>query len=99
MTKDIILHVLKEATPYMDRIAIRREALTKGDEQMYNYSFSLAFDREKHTDHNRLCNAVKAANMQLISKGEAPLCGESRTEMDKFCCIAAGREELVNYVD
>ena len=42
--------LVKEATPYLDRIAVRREALTKGDEELYNYSFSIAFDREKHVD-------------------------------------------------
>lgn len=97
--KDYINFIVREATPYMDRIAVRREALTKGDEELYDYSFSISFDRAKHIDHERLINAVHAINVQRLSDGEAPLCGESRTEMAKFCCVAAGRAELVNYVD
>lgn len=91
--------LVKEATPYLDRIAVRREALTKGDEELYNYSFSIAFDREKHVDHERLLKAVRTINFQLVANGQEPLCSEDRREAARFCCITAGREELVNYVD
>lgn len=97
--KNYVNFVVREATPYMDRIAVRREAITKGDEELYDYSFSIAFDREKHIDHERLLKAVRTVNFQLVSDGREPLCSEDRREAARFCCIAAGREELVNYVD
>lgn len=83
----------------MDRIAVRREALTKGDEKLYDYSFSISFDRAKHVDHERLLKAVRTVNFQLVSNGQKPLCSEDRCDAARFCCIAANREELVNYVD
>ncbi len=97
--KDYVNFIVREATPYLDRIAVRREALTKGDEKLYEYSFSIAFDRAKHTDHERLIKAVRTINVQRLSNGQEPLCSEDRREAARFCCIAAGREELVNYVD
>ena len=98
MTK-YINFLVREATPYLDRLAVRREAMTKGDDALYDYGFSLAFDRAKHLDHERLLKAVRTVNIQLVSDGKEPLCSEDSREAARFCCVAAGREELVNYVD
>lgn len=96
---DYISIIKKEASPYMDRIAIRREAMLKGDEELYEYSFSTSFDNAKHQDHNRLVSAVKRINVQLIKEGQKPICSEDRYDAARFCCIISGRNELVDYVD
>lgn len=91
--------LVREGTPYMDRIAIRREAIVKADVELYKYSSSLAFDRAKHADHNQLVSAVKKLNYQLITAGQEPLCSEDRQKAAQFCCIASGRTELAEFVD
>ncbi len=96
---DYISIIKKEAAPYMDRIAIRMEAMTKQDEELYEYSFSSSFDAAKHRDHDRLVSAVKKINIQLIKEGQKPICSEDRYDAARFCCIISGRSELVNYVD
>ena len=96
---DYITIIQKEATPYMDRLSIRREAMIKQDEELYEYSFSSSFDAAKHKDHDRLVSAVKKINIQLIKDGKKPLCSEDRYEAARFCCIISGRNELVDYVD
>lgn len=96
---DFISIIKKEAEPYMDRIAIRREAMIKQDEDLYEYSFSTSFDSAKHKDHDRLVSAVKKINIQLIKDGKKPICSDDRYEAAKFCCIISGRKELVDYVD
>jgi hypothetical protein len=83
----------------MDRIAVRREAMMKADMELYEYSFSLAFDRAKHADHDRLVSTVKRLNYQLISAGQEPLCSEDRRKAAQFCCIASGRTEIVEFAD
>ncbi len=95
---DYISIIKKEAAPYMDRLSIRREAMLKQDEELYEYSFSSAFDCAKHHDHDRLVSAVKKINVQLIKDGKKPLCSDDRYEAAKFCCIISGRKELVDYV-
>jgi len=96
---DYVSIIKKEAAPYMDRIAIRREAIQKGDEDLYEYSFSSSFDAAKHKDHDKLVNAVKKINIQLIKEGQKPICSEDRYDAARFCCIISGRKELVDYVD
>lgn len=91
--------LVREGTPYMDRIAIRREAMMKGDVELYKYSSSVAFDMAKHVDHDRLVSTVKRLNYQLISAGQEPLCSEDRYKAAQFCCIASGRSELVEFAN
>jgi len=92
----------EEIRPYVDRISIRREAMEKGDADLWAYSMSVNFDRAKHGDHNRAIAAVKELNFQLQKMGEEPAYkGDiaNRREVGRFCCLLLGREKEVKFVD
>lgn len=93
---------LRAFKPYVEALAMRRDAIRNGDESLFRYVFSIPFDREKHEAHNAVCKGVEQLNAKCIELGYQPIFSgdlHNRQEVGRFACEFSGEAELAQFAD